>query len=323
MENKNDTKEINLLQLLNLIGNWLVKLLNSIFGFAGKSLQLIFKYWVVSLVIMIIAIAIGQYFARPSVRRYNAGAVAMLHGSNVATAKEVCRQLQNSTSLDRTFSLAHKLNIPDSVAQNIVGISEFNIVDYLKDGSQDMIDFKRAHSLNDTLNLVMQDRFYVQVLTKKISQVPIVQEALLNYFNNNPTMRGEFEAFKLGLQGKIDVCNKEISRLDSLAKVTYFKDADKKISLENNRLIVGDQTKQLFYNDILNLHNIRSQTELMLTEFNQPMNFTSGLIVDPRPVNGRFKYLVYSILIGFLGGFVLTSLIENFNVIFNYLTNKK
>lgn len=322
MENK-DTKEINLLQLLSLIGDWLIKLFNNILRLLGKSLQLLFKYWVISLIVIGIAVVVGQYLARPSAKKYKAGAIAMLYGSNVSTAREVCRQLQNSTVIDKSFSLAHKLNIPDSVAKNIVGINEFNVVDYLKDGSQDMIDFKRSHSLSDTLNLVMQDRFYVQVTTMKISQIPIVQQALLNYFNNNATLRGEFEASKAGLQARIDLCNKEIDRIDSLARVSYFKDAERKISFDNNRLIVGDQNKQLFYNDILNLQNIKSNTQHNLVDYQQPMNFVSGLVVDPNPINSRFKYLIYSLIIGFFVGIVATFLAENFKMIFNYLVNKK
>lgn len=322
MEDKN-TKEINLLQLLAIVIDWLKNIIQKGLKFAGLSLQLAVKHWVITVSVLILSVALGQYLARPAAKKYNANAVALLYGVNVSTAKEVCRQLENSLGTEKTQSLAFKLGIADSVAKNIVCIQNFSVIDYLKDGSQDAVDLKRGHSLNDTLNLIMQDRFYLQVTTRNIAQLPVVQQALLNYFNTNPMMKGEYESVKKGLEEKAVLCDKEIARLDSLAKVSYFKDADPKISLVNNKLVVGEQMKQLFYNDVLNLQSQKSLTQNVLINFKQPMNFPSGLVLNPMPINGRAKYGVYSILIGSAIALVLAFLLENLKKITNYLTNKK
>lgn len=323
LENKNEPKEINLLQLLKMIGDWLVKVVNSFLRFVGLSLQLIVKYWILTLIVLLISVFLGQYLARPSARKYKAGAVAMLYGSRTSTAQEVSRQLQNSFVSEESFSLANKLAIPDSVAKNILAISNYNVIDYLKDGSQDMIDLKRNHSLSDTTNLIMQDRLYIQVITKNVSQIPVVQDAILKYFNNNPTMKGEFEIVKKGLEEKINVCDNEIARLDSLAKVSYFKDADKNISLDNNKLVVGEQRKQLFFNEILQLQDIKTSAQHKLVDFRQPINFTSGFIVNPEPINSRLKYLIFSFLIGISLSVLSVFIIDNFKCIYNYLTKRK
>lgn len=322
MENKNDSNEMNLLQLLKLSWNGIVKGVKGIVNFTGLTLQLMMKHWVATIIVVLVCVLLGQYLARPSARKYKAGAVAMLYGSNVATAKEVSSQLQNSIANEPDFSLAHKLGVSQDVAKNIVGIDNFNVIDFLKDGTQDMIDFKKTHSLTDTLNLVMQDRLYIQVITKNISQLPIVQNALLNYFNHNSIMMRKFETEKANLNDKINLCDKEIARLDSLAKVSYFKDADKKISFEDNRLIVGEQKKQLFYGDVLNLQDIKANTQASLINFVQPMNFTSGLIVNPTPINSRIKYLIYSLIIGIIVGGIFVHFAENWGKIVTYLNSK-
>ena len=322
MEDKN-SKEVNLLQLLSLMVNWLKKVLKNLFHFIGFLLQLAFKYWPVSLAIMVLSVLAGQYLARPSARKYQAGAIAMLYGNDISTAKEISRQLQNTISTNESLSLSSKLGIADSVGKNIVKIEVFNVIDYLDDYSADLIDFKKSHSLSDTTNLVMQDRVYIRVTTRNISQINTFQDALLKYFNENPKMKRRFESTKSDLQAKIDACDKEINRLDSLAKVSYFKEQSKNISLTDNKLIVGEQKKQLFYEDILMLQDIKASINGSFVDFKQPMEFPAGLVIDSKPINGRVKYGIYSLMIGLALVFLATYLLENFKKIFNFLTSKK
>ena len=221
------------------------------------------------------------------------------------------------------MKLATVLGIPDSVAENIVKLESYNVIDYLDDNTPDMVDFDNSHSLNDTMNLIMKNHIFIQVQTLKPTQIRIFQDALLNYFNNNPMLKSEFESTKTGIENKIRLCDTEIQRLDSLANLSYFKDSDKKISLENNNLIVGEQRKQLFYNDILSLQELRNINTNSLVLYKKPVDFPAGLIVNPVPINGRIKYGVYSIFIGSLLALIMVYLIDNLKKIINYLINKK
>lgn len=327
MDDKN-SKEMNLIELLNLLGKWIKKVTARLIRFVGFLLQLAFKHWVVSAIVLLLSVVAGQYLARPSVRRYEANAMAMLYGCENSTVKEVFRQLQNSLipKKSTTFSsmkLATVLGIPDSVAENIVKLESYNVIDYLDDNTPDMVDFDNSHSLKDTMNLIMKNHIFIQVQTLKPTQIRIFQDALLNYFNNNPMLKSEFESTKTGIENKIRLCDTEIQRLDSLANLSYFKDSDKKISLENNNLIVGEQKKQLFYEDVLRLQDIRNLYNKKLVLFKKPIDFPAGLIVNPVPKNGRIKYGVYSIFIGSLLALIMVYLIDNLKKIINYLINKK
>ena len=327
MDDKN-SKEMNLIELLNLLGKWIKKVTARLIRFVGFLLQLAFKHWVVSAIVLLLSVVAGQYLARPSVRRYEAGAMAMLYGCENTTVREVYRQLQNSLipKESTTFSsmtLATVLGIPDSVAKNIVKLESYNVIDYLDDNTPDLVDFENNHSLKDTMNLIMRNHIFIQVQTLKPTQIRIFQDALLNYFNNNPMLKSEFESTKTGIENKIRLCDTEIQRLDSLANLSYFKDSDKKISLENNNLIVGEQRKQLFYNDILSLQELRNINTNSLVLYKKPVDFPAGLIVNPVPINGRIKYGVYSIFIGSLLALIMVYLIDNLKKIINYLINKK
>ncbi len=327
MEDKN-SKEVNLLDLLSVAGKWIAEVAKKLIQFIGFLLQLVFKHWIITAIVLILSIVAGQYLARPSVRKYEAGGIAMLYGCENSTVKEVFRQLQNSiisedaTSLS-SMKLASVLGIHDSIAGKILKLESFNVIDYLDDDTPDMVDFDNNHSLRDTMNLVMRDRVYISVQTLNPSQIKLFQNALLDYFNNNPMLKSEFETSKAGLVNRIQICDTEIRRLDSLANLSYFKDSDKKISLDNNNLIVGEQRKQLFYNDLLSLQDLRNQSNSRLQLCKKPVDFPAGLVVNPAPLNGRIKYGVYSIIIGALLAVVIVYLIDNMKKIMNFLTGKK
>jgi len=321
MEETN-TKEINLLQLINLFINWLSKIGKSIIDFFVYLAQLAFRHKAIVIISISICLIFSLYLSRPSAKVYKAEAMAMLYGSEAQTAKEVSKQLENTVSSDNIFSLASKLSLPDSIAKNIVGIQSFFVIDYLKDGVADMIDFKNNHSLTDTLNIKMRDRIYLQIKTKKINQVPKIQTAILNYFNNNKVLKSQFDIKRSEIVQQIKICDAESQRIDSLAKFSYFKDVDKQVRFDKDKLFIGDQKKQLFYDDLLRLNELKSNALNRLTEFTQPMELPSGFIVYPAPENGTFKYGVIAILIGFIISLILSGLVENLKKILTFLDKK-
>ena len=319
---ENNTKEVNLLQLINLCFNWLKKIGSSILNFLGYLTQLSFRHKVVVIITIMVCLIYGLYLSRPSARIYKAEAMAMLYGSETSTAKEICKQLENSVQSNKLYSLATKLSLPDSVGRNIVGIQSFYVIVNYKDGVGDMIDYKNNHPLSDTLNLRMRDRFYLQIKTKNISQIPRVQAAILNFFNTNPVMKNQFESRKNQIIQQIKICDVESQRIDSLAKVSYFKDVDKQLRFEKDKLLIGDQKKQLFYDDLLRLQEIKANAQNRLVNFTHPMELPSGFVVNPAPENGRMKYGVIGILIGFILSLIFSGLIENTKKIIVFLIKK-
>jgi hypothetical protein len=319
---ENNTKEVNLLQLINLFFNWLKKIGKGILDFLVYLAQLGFRHKSIVIATCSLCLIFGLYLSRPSVRVYKAEAMAMLYGSDTQTAKEVCKQLENSVSSNNLFSLATKLSLPDSVAKNIVGIQSFFVIDYLKDGVADMVDYKNSHSLTDTMNIRMKDRFYLQIKTIDINQIPKVQAAILNYFNNSPVMKSQYNIKKSEIINQIKICDLELSRIDSLAKVSYFKEVAKQVRFDIDKLMIGEQKKQLFYEDLIKLNDIKSYAQNRLTDFKQPMDLPSGFVLSPTPENGSVKYGVIGILIGFIISLFLSCLIENTKKIMTFLDKK-
>lgn len=318
----NNSKEINLLQLITLFFDWLKMVFKGIINAIGQIIKLSFRHKTILVIVIAMSVIVGQYMARKSARIYKAEAMAMIYGSDAQTVKEVTRQLENSLSTNNLISLATKLSLPDSVAKNIAEISSYYVIDYLKDDVADIIDFDNNHSLSDTLNLRMVDRIYLRIKTRNINQIAKVENAILNYFNNNEILKKHLDSKRDELKQQIKICNSEMLRLDSLAKVTYFSENNKQLQFDNNKLIIGKQEKQLFYNDLIYLQSFKSKSEKDLSEIELPVQFLSGLVVNPTPLNGRVKYGVTSLFVGFAIALIIAFFIENTDKIWSFLNRK-
>lgn len=319
---ENNPKEVDLLQLISIVFQWMKRIVFEIVKWCGSILQLTYKYKWIVIITLILFVACGQYFARPSARVYKAEAMAMIQGSDAQTLREICKQLENAMSTNKQLSLAAKISIPDSVSNNIVSVKTYNVIDYLKNGTADQIDFKNTHSPEDTLNLIMNDRVYIQVKVRKTSQVPVIQAAIMNFFNQNPVLKEKHEVNKRNLLERIKICDIELQRIDSLAKVFYFKENNDQMKFENNKLFVGENKKQLFYDEMLNINQMKGVAQSRLADYVRPVNFPSDFVVNPIPENGRIKYGILSLFYGLLISVILVLVIDNAKKVIKFLQNK-
>ncbi len=318
----NDTKELNLVQVIQLTFGWIANLIRKFFVFLGKLLQLSYKHWYVFLLFVALGILGGLYFSQKSKLKYRAGTTVYVSYSKTFLVKEIFDKLKANPAYHETLSLANKLNIPDSVAGNILKMEYFNIIDFTNDASQDVVDFKGKHPLTDTINVVMDDRLYLQIETKNPSQISIFQEALLEYLNSNPRLIHEFEAKQQRHLDIVEFSAKEIRRLDSLANISYFKETSySPLNIERDMLIIGEQKKPLFYNDILGLIKEKDYSQRYLNVAKKPVYITDGFAVEG-PLNPRIKLLIYGLLIGIAAGLISSFIFEHLKTIGKFLQNK-
>lgn len=319
MEEKKQN-EINLLDLLSMLFAWISKSFHGLLVYMGKLSRLIYRRkWYVT-VTVVAGVAVGLYLSRPTARIYKAEGTALILGADAQTVRQVFRQLENSDPRNPYTSLTGKLNLPDSVANNIVQIAAFYMIDYMRDSVADKVDFLDSHSLSDTMNVRMRDRVYIRLKTKNISQVKVVENAMLDFLNNNTVIQSQFNAKINDLNNQIRICDSELQRIDSLANIYYFNEKNNaQLSFERNSLIMGEQRKQLFYGDLIRIQELRNNAQLKLSRFTKPVEIPSSLVVSPQPLNGRLEYAVYGLLIGLLAGLLLAGFVESISRIMAFL----
>ena len=319
MEEKKQS-EINLLDLFSILFAWLRKVFHGLLVYMGKLSRLIYrrKWYVAATVVA--GVAVGLYLSRPVARIYKAEGTALILGADAQTVRQVFRQLENSDPRNPYTSLTGKLNLPDSVADNIVQLAAYYMIDYMRDSVADKVDYLDSHSLTDTMNVRMRDRVHIRLKTKNIAQVKDVEKAMLNYLNSNAVILSQYNARINDLKNQISICDRELNRIDSLAAMYYFREKDNaQLSFEKNSLIMGEQRKQLFYGDLMRIQEYRNHAQLELSRFTKPVEIPSSLVVSPQPVNGRMEYAVYGMLIGLVAGLLLAGFVESISRIMAFL----
>ena len=320
MEQK-DSKEINLLELLALFTNWLKKIAINVLVFFGNVLKLLFRHKITVIVIVVICIAVGEYFARPSEKVYKAEAEAELFGVEASEVKELLKPFESPSVGGAVGPYGTLRHLPDSVASNVQQIQAYYYIDYLRfDNIPDYIDYSDRLYVKDTANIRMKDITQLRVVTKKPSQVPQVQAALLNFLNTNKSVVAKYNVETDMFKEKIRISQKELNRIDSMAKLVYFKNINQQVGFENNKLIVGEERKQMFYGELLDLQSIISKSRLALNAHPQPVTLTTGnFVVDPKPLNGYFRYGVIGMIVGFVFSILIAFVIENFTKFLKFL----
>lgn len=309
---KNTTKEISLVDIFANLWNWIVEVSKKTVRFLGAILQLLYRRKILTLSILILTFIIGQFIARPSNRKYESEAMAYLYGVKSNTVMEVGSQLSKNSPLFDATSLSKKLNLPDTIAKKLLRVDFYKVVDYLDDGTPDVVDFKRTHSLKDTMNVYIDNFAYIRLTTLGTYHAEKLGKAVLDYLNNNAEIKSDFEAFRERETQRIMIAELEKQRIDSLARVKYFEDNKPNIKFDNNQVLVGSQETQLFYNDMLFLQDRKSDAESILAKAKNPVVLPSDFVINPKPINNRKKMALQYLLIGFLASIACAFTFENY-----------
>ncbi len=311
-EKKTNVEDLNLLDLIKLIGEWIASFFRLCINCVGKTLQLLYRHRFLCLIMVAIGIGSGFYFSSKSKRVYNVDGMVKLHGLRAHTILKMGEQLSHDASNSDKRNLSEKLDLDLSIVKKINSIEFFPVIDYNKDSIPNVIDFKRKHPLEDTVNVVMNDYVFIRFqLAKNTNQAKEIGEAIIKFINNTPLIYTSFSSHKKNLLERLTLCDIELKRLDSLANKTYFEEVKKQIQFNNNQLFVGNKFIQLFYGDQLKLQNIKARIYWELSILKTPLEVPAGFIVDPNPINGRLKMLLKGILFAFIISILISYILEN------------
>lgn len=319
---KDSPKEINLIGLLQILFNGIKWLFIKIFQTLGEMIRLIYRHKILTIVIAILSVLIGYYLGRPSNREYKVEGIAIINGASAQTVKEIAKKLEWANYFWENTSISYKVLLPDSITYNFFRFESFYVVDYQKDNTADVVDFNGSHSWKDTLNVRMPNHLYFTFRTKNIAMLPEFEFAFAHFFNRDPLLKKEFEYKKRTLEEKIEMTNKEINRLDSLADVMYFNESGVSTLHLTDKAVTLGEKKQLLFPEIRSLYDYRSKLESEYASFTAPVVLPAGFNVFPIPYYDRWVWWLITCSIGFVAIIILSLLIEYRKRIFKYLSKK-
>lgn len=232
--------------------------------------------------------------------------------------------------------LAKLFNIPDSLAENIIGfearpfVAENDVVELevLKEqlrGAQ--ADAKNAQIIEQVVQRIeIENRhsFEITIRTLNASAIPNLQAALVGYFRNNEYVKRRIEINKVNLLEKKKKLTNDLEKMDSLKGVIYanYKSMAEQARTGSNNVILSDRAVMNpveIYNQDKDIYNelqaVNRQLYLQpdfevvdgFTEFSEPASASTA------------KMILYALLLGIAVAYFDVA-IRSFN---KYLANIK
>lgn len=305
-------KETNLLDLCRSVWHLCIKGLLACWALVAGMLRLTFRYWFIVFPVWGIMTAYLYYRARPEHRKYEVNAIVLLNGPSVEHFKQTYEGIMSNNPYSDTQNLWTLLQIEPGEAGKLQKWECFDVIDMLKDGTPDYVDTHHSAARNDTLVWRMQDRAAIRFrLLYDINLLPKVEEALLRYFNSNPTMQREYELYMANMRRQAKFNHDQIEKLDSLTSAFYFQQSltQKQVTVNDRNMILGDRRIRLFLDEINKHMNHTQIFDQRLTQATAPVVFEHHLNPGLSRYYHPYIMFVVNMLVGWLVGCLIGAIV--------------
>ncbi|NLK91700.1 MAG: cytochrome c biogenesis protein ResB [Bacteroidales bacterium] len=307
-------KELDLIDLLKLLGNSIGKGISAISRFIMWFIKFCVKNWYILLVSVAFGIACAFYFSQSKFSKYEGIIVVE---NNVESTPEFYTEVQSLASYmnnDNT-SFSSKFGVSTEIGKKIFRLEPLYIYTSEDEGLYNFIDEKKKYSDLEP----HQQKFAILIKTNDRSLFPFLKTALYKYFENHPYFKGRNVARLNFLDVQQRTLQNEIATLDSLKKLEYFEANSKTKNLKmDNALLIGESNTQLYHTNILEMMEKLQRTKIDIETRNSVVTISSDFQIKS-PQNARVKSLVLFGSAFFVIGFCLALFIRHRNKIKEFL----
>ena len=272
--------------------------------------RLTYRYWWIVLTVLALAAAAALYYTRHSNTIYRVNAVALLNGPSIQQFEQAYAPLRSGETLPEELPLKQMIK-----ERKIYAFDTYRVIDCLGDSVPDYVDFRGKVQPTDTVNVQMHDRLCLQFRIKQrnLELLPEVEKEVLCWLNANEAMQHSYEAYLRNLLGEVNFNHSQLVKLDSLTTHYYFHahhGEQPLTGIASGVVWVGDWRVHLFLDEIYAHQARTNKFDQRLQLATAPVVLENHFAVDPKPVNGRWKYLFAFLILGWIGGCVLAELID-------------
>ena len=315
---------MNLFDLCAAFGRMIGRVVRGVVASIGGWIRLALRKWWVVLPILGAMVAVALYYSREDNRTYKVTAVAIINGATRDVLHNEYTALDKSSYRFDYQNLATTLGIAPELAVDNYWFVTYNIVDFLADDVADMIDYKYELEY-DSLTVNMPDRLALQFRTNQPNNVPLLQEAILNYLNSRESILAPFAQYRANLEREAKFHHDQLEKLDSLTSVFYFshnQSAQLGWNNTNSGLVLGGREVKLFLDDIQAEMTELQRTDARLAYASAPVVLQTPFVISPLPINGPIKCTAVAVVLGWILGLIAAALVEHRTEILPWIKKK-
>lgn len=320
MEDKK--KELNLVDVLSLCWQSLKKAFMWGVNILGWCLRMTYqKKWIV-----LLFLAAGLAWGYWSVRQYNP------HRSGFGL-NSFCKQPYYAVEQVREAGkhcgrdLAKFLNIDPAVAAQVISIEPYYVVDIDRNSTIDIIDYKERFRTDSLVYTWSITQFYVEVISRGDSAVPVVRQALLDKLNDSYVL---YDPWKINMDNEtrwIQVLNDELHRIDSLQSIAFqdnrlIPTIIKRNEPNNEQSYASESRIQSLTREKSMLMNYITAHEIRMQNLSYgPISATTPIVYEG-PMRSLKAEMIKFGLLGIILGLVVILLTKHWKAIITYLNRK-
>ncbi len=304
---RKEAKEIDLIELFQLIGQGIKKSLVGIFK--GILFLIVFGIRRTHFILLFAVTGglMGLLLFSQTQRFYSSDLIAQPNGISSIDMVDYINDLTSLCKKRNKEALSFSLSLPDSIVDKIKNIEAFHYIDVNDDNIGDFIDFANTFDAKDTTKKIISDRIYLQVDVFDNQVFDAVRSGIFYYISSNPYLLKLNELRKKELNELIIQTKKEIIKIDSLQNVEYFSTNNELAASNESRLMfLSEKDKRMYYHDKFRLVKDKQRYEKELELATAPITIIKDfthLAVEENPKSG---YIIkFGLWFGILGYTIL------------------
>ncbi len=299
MESEQKTREVDLAQVFMAIGrsihNFFINIAKTIFWLIRFGLD----RWRLMIVFSVVGLlwGAGSFFDQAM---YQSNMVIRTNSARSYEMKDMINNLSayfESTVPTVKHDLATKFNTDSVTVSKILSIKPHFIIDYNKDGTLDEVDVHDDHNPRDSMNLIDLTHLQLEVAVTDPMVFDKLRDGIVYFLKHDPYLVASNKARMDDLKEKIEMIDREILKLDSLQNTMYFREGNMPNLQLGNAQIKLEASKQLFYNDKINLLEQKKYLKLDYDTHGEIITIISDFAPGVKPENkGLFTMTKRSIM---------------------------
>lgn len=285
----------------------------------ARMVRLTYRYWWVVITCVVIGLAGALYYTRCENLTYKLNAVALLNGPSIQQFEQAYAPLRSGRLLPDDAAIT-----PLVKEKTVKAFTTFRVIDCLHDGNADFIDFKHKSKPYDTLNVQMHDRLCLQFRLKArdLERLPEIEKGIMAYLNGNKPMQQSYASYLSNLREEVRFNHAQALKLDSLTSAYYFYNVSSAQPMNysgNGVNFYGDRKIRLFLDQIYEQQKHLQQGDYRIQLATAPVVLENHFTADPKPVNGRLKYALLFLVLGWAFGCLIAEIIDQRKLIASWL----
>ena len=288
-EPKNE--EIDLMELFRRIGNGIKNLYLAISRGILFTFFYFLKRWLPIVISLFLGLGASYLMKETSDSIYTSDLILRANVMSNSDMIAYINRLHTYSLEHNSQALTEATGLSPVQIDNIIDISAFWIIDKGKDGYEDYVDFRNSHNVYDTINVRMQDRFEVRVKIMVPSELSIVRDGIIRYFNSDTLFQIRNRVRLSQNRSMLSRLNYDIEQLDSLQKIKYFEETKNRLPQNGGQMVfLQEQKTQLVYDDIYKLYAKKQTLELEQALYKEIITVVSDFSSPARRTNGISFY---------------------------------